>query len=595
MKRFKIMQYSAMTIPMRFLAAAAAVFLICMPAAIAQHSARGTAAPVGTLASGKSAAIRTWWKDAVIYEIYPRSFQDSNGDGVGDLQGIIERLDYLKGLGVNTLWLTPIYPSPQVDFGYDISNYEAIDPRYGTMKDFDRLVAEAKKRGIRIVMDAVLNHTSDQNPWFLQSRASRTNSKRDWYVWRDGKADSVPPNNWISLFGHSAWQWDATTQQWYYHRFYKQQPDLNWRNPAVENAMFNSLRFWLDKGVAGFRLDAVFDLFEDPQLRDSGAIAGKNTYGDQNLDSTNVSNMPEVHDVLRRLRSMTNTYSGNRVLIGEVYTKSVDDLRKMYGVHHDELQLPMDMQVGFINKLDAGLFRQHILEAETEIDGNQPLLTLDNHDNPRSWDRYGDGVHNDAIARMLAVVLLTTRATPMLYYGEELGMVTTDPTRKEDVKDPNGLLNWPTEKGRDGERTPMQWNAGVNAGFTTGATPWLPVPSSAALANVQTESANANSMLNWHKKLIALRKTVPVLRNGGFKMLQGNSGDVVAYERTGTGASVVVACNFSAKPVTFSLAGELKARSVKTLAQSGGATTATPVSLEKIDLPPYGSWAGEIR
>jgi alpha-glucosidase len=575
--------------------AAAVVFLACIHAAVGQKgSVRAGAVQEQSVESGNSANAESWWKHSVVYEIYPRSFQDTNGDGIGDLKGIIERLDYLKELGVDAVWLTPIYPSPQVDFGYDISNYKGIDAQYGTMKDFDLLLAEAKKRGIRILMDAVMNHTSDQHPWFEASRASRTNSKRDWYVWKDGIEGGVPPNNWTSLFGRSAWQWDATTAQWYYHRFYKEQPDLNWRNPAVENAMFDSLRFWLDKGVAGFRLDAIFDLFEDPQLRDSAVLEGNDVYGERKLDQANVSNLPEVHGVLRRLRKMTDSYGGDRVLIGEVYTLSVEDLRRMYGVHNDELQLPMDTQVGFINKLDAGLFRRRILEAETKIAGNQPLLVLDNHDNIRSWDRYGDGVHNDAIARMLAVLLLTTRATPMLYYGEELGMVTTPPARKQDVKDPIGLVNWPAEKGRDGERTPMQWDTSANAGFSTSATPWLPVPGTATKVNVKTEAADPGSMLNWHKMLIGLRRSVPALRDGGFEMLRVNSDSVVAYERIGAASSVVVMCNFSAEPVTVSLAGELKVKSIKTLAQSGEAME-TPASLNLVRLPAFGAWVAEIE
>jgi alpha-glucosidase len=222
----------------------------------------------------KPAKVDSWWKHALIYEIYPRSFQDSNGDGVGDLNGITQRLDYLKGLGVDAIWLSPIYPSPQVDFGYDISNYEAIDRPYGTMADFDRLVAEAKKRNIRIIMDMVMNHTSDKHPWFIESASSKTNPKRDWYIWRDGKGPGEPPNNWQSTFGHSAWKWDPKTSQWYYHRFYAEQPDLNWRNPAVERAMFGVYRFWLNKGVAGFRLDAVPTLFEDEQLRDEKVLPG---------------------------------------------------------------------------------------------------------------------------------------------------------------------------------------------------------------------------------------------------------------------------------------------------------------------------------
>ncbi len=277
----------------------------------ASHTA--TAADTATAkAVNKASAAEsdsTWWKHAVIYEIYPRSFQDSNGDGLGDLNGITSRLDYLKALGVDAIWLTPIYPSPQVDFGYDISNYVAIDPAYGTMADFNRLVAEAKKRDIRVIMDMVMNHTSDKHPWFIQSESSKTNPKRDWYVWANGKGPGQPPNNWQSAFGHSAWQYSPKTDQWYYHKFYIQQPDLNWRNPKVEQAMWGVVRFWLNKGVAGFRLDAVPTLFEDPSLKDEKILPGTNKYGDPNIDGSLTENLPEVHKVMRDLRDGYKQFS----------------------------------------------------------------------------------------------------------------------------------------------------------------------------------------------------------------------------------------------------------------------------------------------
>ena len=420
----------------------------------------------------------TWWKHAVIYEIYPRSFQDSNGDGIGDLNGITDRLDYLRALGVDAIWLSPIYPSPQVDFGYDISDYENVDPQYGTLQDFDRLVAEAKKRNIRVIQDMVLNHTSDKNKWFIESASSRTNPKRNWYVWSDGKpgpnGKPLPPNNWLSLFGGSAWEYMPQTKSFYYHKFYKQQPDLNWRNPEVEKAMFGVMQFWLDRGVAGYRLDAIPTLFEDPQQRDEPVLAGTNAQGDPNLEHIYTDNLPEVHDVIRQMRAMvakypSATYPGDRVLIGETYLPNTAELDKWYGgVKHDELQLPMDMIVGFSNKLDANSFRARLSEVETQVHGSQPLLVFDNHDNIRSWERYGDGVHNTQIAKLLGAMLMTTRATALMYYGEELGMVTSTPTRVEDVKDPIGKTGWPKEKGRDGERTPMQWDASnPQAGFST--------------------------------------------------------------------------------------------------------------------------------
>jgi alpha-glucosidase len=554
--------------------------------ASAPHQAPGAAEP--------------WWKHALIYEIYPRSFQDSNGDGVGDLKGITQRLDYLQTLGVDAIWLSPIYPSPQVDFGYDISDYENVDPQYGTLADFDELVAEAKKHNIRIIMDMVMNHTSDKHPWFIESKSSRTNPKRDWYVWRDGKGPGIPPNNWQSEFGHSAWQFDPTTNQWYYHKFYIQQPDLNWRNPAVEKAMFDAVRFWLDRGVAGFRLDAIPTLFEDPQLRDAKETSGTNAYGDPNLDNTYTDNLPEVHDVMRRLRTVVASYPGDRVLIGETYLPNIQELDKWYGgASHNELNLPMDMQIGFTNKLDAGLFRERIEDVETKVHGNQPLVVFDNHDNARSWNRYGDGVHDAAIARVVATMLFTTRATAMMYYGEEIGMVTTTPSRKEDVKDPIGIIGWPKEKGRDGERTPMQWDTSLNAGFSTAATTWLPVAPDYKTVNVEVEGREPSSLLNWYKKLIELRRTDPALRDGALTMLDSTNPNVLSYLRKGPAgaASVVVSLNFTAQPQTVSLdlaAAGVTANNVKTL-MTDDSSLQSATSLTHIVLPPFASWVASVQ
>jgi len=565
---------------------------------LAQNQAAATA--------GKSAATSTqdpWWKHAVIYEIYPRSFQDSDGDGIGDLNGIIQRLDYLQSLGVDAIWLSPIYPSPQVDFGYDISDYENIDPQYGTLADFDRLVAEAKKRDIRIIMDMVMNHTSDKHPWFIESASSKTNPKRDWYVWRDGKPGGTPPNNppnnWTSIFGHSAWQYDAKTNQYYYHRFYAQQPDLNWRNPAVEQAMFGAVRFWLDRGVAGFRLDAIPTLFEDPSLHDAEELAGTNAYGDRNQKTDLYENLPEVHAVMRRLRAMVNQYPGDRVLIGETYLPNVQELDKWYGgTKRDELNLPMDMQVGFANKLDANLLRQRISDAETKIHGSQPLFVFDNHDNPRSWDRYGDGVHNDAIARIIATLLLTTRATALMYYGEEIGMSTTPPARKEEVKDPIGITGWPREKGRDGERTPMQWDSSKNAGFSTSGTTWLPVTANYIGRNVKEQESDPNSLLNWYKQLISMRKTNPALRDGEMVMLDETNPSALSYLRKGVNGSpsVLVSVNLSGQPQTVTLNPENYGEH----RQKAGTLLTNADSLKQqssltITLPPFSSWVGSLQ
>jgi alpha-glucosidase len=547
----------------------------------------------------RSAQVATpWWQHALIFEIYPRSFQDSNGDGVGDINGIIQRLNYLQSLKVNAIWLTPIYPSPLVDFGYDISNYEAIDPLYGSMADFDHLIAAARAHHIRVIMDMVMNHTSDQSPWFKESRSSRNNPKRDWYIWRDGKGPGVPPNNWQSAFGHSAWTYDPTTKQWYYHKFYAAQPDLNWRNPEVQKAMFNVCRFWLDKGVAGFRLDAVPELFEDAQFRDEKEIGGTNAFGDPNLDESRTSNLPEVHGVMRALRKLVDSYPGNRVLIGETYLPNIQDQLRWYGTNHDELQLPMDMQVGFLNKLDANAFRIKINQAETQLDGNMPLFVFDNHDNPRSWNRYGDGVHNAQIARVIAALLLTPRAVALMYYGQEIGMVTTPPKTKAEVQDPVGRVGWPKYKGRDGERTPMQWDSGKNAGFSTANKTWLPIPASYKTVNVQVESAQPDSLLNWYKRLIALRAENPVMRSGQTVMVDRTNPNVLSYLRTEpqAGRPILVAINFSAQPqaVTY----HLRERGFS--AASAAALLETPgmqrrVDLHHMTLPPFGVFIGALQ
>jgi alpha-glucosidase len=552
-----------------------------------------------------------WWKNAVIYEIYPRSFQDSNGDGIGDLNGITSRLDYLRSLGIDAIWLTPIYPSPQVDFGYDISDYIAIDPQYGTLADFDRLVAEARQRNIGIIMDLVLNHTSDKHPWFIQSASSRTNPKADWYMWRDPKmvnGHREPPNNWLSVFGHSAWEWDPARKQYYYHRFYIQQPDLNWNNPAVRKAMYNVERFWIQHGVAGFRLDAITSLFEDPTFSDEDYVLGPdgkpliNAYGDKEVKTDKTDNLPEVHDVLRELRQVADQTQGRKViLIGETYLRSVDDLRRMYGPHNDELDLPMDMQVGFppgrVNLLDASRFRQRIDEAETGIGGNMPLFVFDNHDNPR-WDRFVTHDHKDDVGRVIAALLFASRDTAMMYYGDEIGMVTTPPTRKEDVKDPIGITGWPKEKGRDGERTPMQWNDGPDAGFSPrGVKTWLPIPPSYATVNVAAEEHEPDSMLHWYQQLIALKRQDAALRDGAETMLNTSEEHVLSWMRKADDReTVVVACNLTDQPQTISVnlsAQNVHGVGVTTLLKTPGA--ADPSSLHSVQLGPYGVYIGRVQ
>jgi len=532
-----------------------------------------------------------WWKHAVFYEIYPRSFADSNGDGLGDLNGINSKLGYLKELGVDAIWITPCFPSPQVDFGYDVSNYEDIDPTYGSLSDFDQMRKEAQQDHIRVILDFVLNHTSDQNEWFIDSRSSRTSKHRDWYIWRDGKGPNQPPNNWVALFGGSAWQFDGKTKQYYYHYFYPQQPDLNWRNPAVKDAMFDVTRWWYNRGVAGFRLDAVDTLFEDPNLRDNPVLPGKNVYGDPNMVNQYNIKLPEVHDVLKGLRQVADKYDA--VLVGETATDNIDQLKQYYGDQGNELQMPMDLMFMKVNDLSPPKFRTQI--AAVNAAEGWPVYVIGNHDLVRSYNRYGDGKHNDAIAKVMAGLYLTLRGTPIMYYGEEIGMQNNDPKFKKDVKDPIGKLGWPHEKGRDGERTPMQWNGTPNAGFTTGI-PWLPIPASYKTHNVASELKDPNSILVFYKHLLALRHTNRALLDGDYLALNQDDPNVMSYLRRYKDEAVLVVLNMSGQPqmVHFDLAPQgfasPQARTLLTTMpeMQGGAT------LSDISLTPFSVYIGEV-
>jgi alpha-glucosidase len=588
--------------------------------AIALASANLVTAAFG--APGKSgdepkntAHAQEWWKNAVFYEIYPRSFQDSNGDGVGDLNGITQRLDYLKKLGVDAIWLTPCFPSPQADFGYDISDYENIDPQYGTLADFDHLMAEANKRRIRILMDMVMNHSSDEHKWFIESRSSRDNPYRDWYVWHDGKGETAtdkgePPNNWQSDFGHSAWEWDEKTRQYYYHKFYVKQPDFNWDNPKVHQAFKDIIGFWLKRGVAGFRFDAITTLFEDPNLTDEDVLKDKdgkpflNDYGDIALNDSRTNNLPGVHPVMQEMRAFTDTFGssgfpGARVLIGETYLPNIAELAKQYGPSdHPEFQLPMDTQLGFINKLDVAQFRAKLNDVETQIGGNTPLLIFDNHDNARMDARYGDGVHDTEIERVISTVLFASRGASLFYYGDEIGMKTTPPTRKEDVKDPVGITGWPKDKGRDGERTPMQWNDGPDAGFSKDSTKtWLPIPPTYTTVNVRAEQGKPDSLLTWYETLIHLKKTNAAFAHGDNVMLDATNTKVLSWMRSEPGApSVVVATNFTAEPQTVNLrdaASGLPSGKLTTLLKTPGSPD--PTSIDHIELGPFGVYVGQVK
>ncbi len=560
-------------------------------------------------AQGKSTAVdaqdHPWWQHAVFYEIYPRSFADSNNDGIGDLPGITSKLDYLKQLGVDVIWITPCYPSPQVDFGYDVSDYEDIDPVYGSLSDFGKMQQDAQERSIRIIMDLVLNHTSDQHKWFIDSRSSRNSKHRDWYIWRDGKSGSggaiaalaggsskpQPPNNWIALFGGSAWQWDGKTKQFYYHFFYPQQPDLNWRNPEVQDAMFDVTRWWYDRGVAGFRLDAVDTIFEDPKLHDNPVLPGKNGYGDPNEENKYNTNLPELHDVLKGLRKIADQY--NAVLIGETATKTIEQLDKYYGQGGNELQMPMDLMFAKVDELSPPEFRRQI--AAVNSAPGWPVYLIGNHDLPRSYDRYGDGEHNDAIAKVMAGLYLTLRGTPIMYYGEEIGIEQNDPKSKAEVKDPIGKLGWPNNKGRDGERTPMQWTDKVNAGFSK-TRPWLPVSDNYRTHNVASEQKDPNSILRFYEQLLALRHTNQALLDGDYVALNQNDPNVMSYLRRYKDQAVLVVLNMSdeAQKASFALGPQgFSASEAKTL------LTTMPemkdsANVSGMTLAPFAVYIGEV-
>lgn len=484
-----------------------------------------------------------WWKHAVIYEIYPRSFQDTNGDGVGDLPGITSRLDYLKALGVDAIWVTPFFPSPNADFGYDVADYTAVDPKYGTMADWDRLVAEAKKRGIRVTVDLVVNHSSAEHPWFKESRSSRTNPKADWYMWRDGTPDR-PPTNWQSIFGGPAWTWDKTRKQWYYHIFLPQQPDLNWSSPGLRKAMFDVVRFWLDHGAAGFRLDATPYLFEDPAWPQDPDPKG----GDPVWLKPYNSQLPGTNQVLREMRKIVDAYPGDRVLLGESSTRNIQQLRAVYGKNKDEIHLPMNFLVGNIDKLDAATFKRRYDEAATQLDGLTPVEFFSNHDQSRQYSEFGDGRNDALIGKMTAALTLLNPGTALLYYGEEIGMGDMDKATLAKV--PLGP-NRPRSDERDRARTPMQWNAQANAGFTTG-TPWLPVEARYTTTNAAAQNREPGSLLNWYRTLIGWRKNDPVFRDGRYVPLESGDPALFAFAREdadGTGALVVANTGATARTV----------------------------------------------
>lgn len=485
-----------------------------------------------------------WWQGGVLYQIYPRSFQDSDGDGVGDLAGIARRLDYLEWLGVDALWLSPIYPSPMADFGYDVSDYCDVHPLFGTLEDFDRLLAEAHRRGLRFIMDFVPNHSSDQHPWFRESRASRDSPKRDWYIWRDPAPDGGPPNNWLANFGGSAWTRDETTGQYYYHAFLPEQPDLNWRNPEVRAAMHDVLRFWLERGVDGFRVDVIWHLIKDDRFRDNPPNPG---YSEEQAPYHRVlpiytTDRPEVHEVVAGLRAVLDEYR-ERLLIGEIYLP-IERLVAYYGDELSGAHLPFNFQL-----IDSPWTAEEVARIVDEYEqalpqGGWPNWVLGNHDKHRLGTRIGE--EQLGVAAML---LLTLRGTPTLYYGEEIGML--------DVPIPHARVQDPLEKnvpglglGRDPSRTPMQWDASPQAGFSTGE-PWLPLAADCAARNVAAQRESGNSLLALYRRLIRLRADDAALLEGEYEP-GGVQGRVFSYFRVLGDRRLLVCLNFGADAADFS-------------------------------------------
>lgn len=498
-----------------------------------------------------------WWQHAVVYQVYPRSFQDTNGDGVGDLSGVTQRLDYLREtLGVDALWLSPFYPSPMADFGYDVADYIDVDPLFGTLADFDTLVTEAHRRDMKVIIDWVPNHTSDQHAWFQASRASRDNAKRDWYVWRDAKADGSLPNNWLSIFGGPAWTLDEHTGQYYLHSFLPQQPDLNWRNPEVRAAMFDSVRFWLERGVDGFRIDVAHHIMKDPGLRDNPPapqIASQmhKSMGEYDLQlHLYDKGHADAHDVYRDLRRLLDSYSGEspRVAIGEIHIFDPEEWASYYGADLDEIHLPFNF--GLLRSVwTAEGIRASVDALEATLPaGAWPNYVLGNHDEPRIATRIGAEQTRNAM-----LLLLTLRGTPTLYYGDEIGMqdVAIPP---EHEQDPFGKRVPGLGLGRDPQRTPMQWDGSVNGGFCPpDVEPWLPFADDAQVVNVEVQGRDPQSLLSLTRRLLQTRRDEPALQGGDYRPLEDMPDACFAYLRTLGERRLLVALNFSHAEQTLHL------------------------------------------
>ena len=566
-----------------------------------------------------------WWQTAVFYQIYPRSFADGNGDGIGDFKGITEKLDYLKDLGVDAIWLSPHFPSPNWDCGYDVSDYENVAPEYGTLNEFKVFLVEAHERNMRVILDLVLNHTSDEHQWFLESKSSRDNPKADWYVWAD-----TPPNNWQSCFDGDAWTYVPERDQYYYHYFMKQQPDLNWHNPAVKNAMWQAVRFWLDLGVDGYRLDAIGTIYEDPQLTPHNVpmnLAELRRFSD--LAKTPKENKLKekywydmfknqwgqagLHELMKELRAILDEYPGDRMLVGE------DDNIAFHGDGADELHLVFNFPLMRAERLTPSHIRRNQKERLTQLEALPTKAwacnTLGNHDSSRVHTRFGDKQHDADLSRLHAALVLTLKGTPFLYNGEEIGMTDYMLSEISQVKDTMGSWYYHaivTDMGvhpeeamqrtaamtRDKNRTPMQWTNSPNAGFSPAdVKTWLPInPNYKAGINVKDQLHNPNSLLNYYKRLLRVRKDTPALMEGEYLPLQNTAKEHFTFLRTSSEQIVLVVLNFSENPLDldFSRTKEIKGHSLRVLFSSGVRAN-TDLSPKKLRIAAFEVFIAEVK
>jgi alpha-glucosidase len=530
-----------------------------------------------------------WWQRGVVYQIYPRSFADSSGDGVGDLPGISAHLDHLEALGVDALWLSPIYPSPGLDLGYDVADHAAVDPLFGTMDDFDRLVGDAHRRGIAIILDLVLNHTSDRHAWFEDSRSSRTSEHADWYLWRDPagwrRGKPIPPNNWQSLFGGGGWEWEPRREQFYMHIFLAEQPDLNWREPAVRTAQLEMIKGWLARGVDGFRLDVFNAFFKDPTFasnpprvpppRGLARLRGWN----RQLH-VNDKDQPELDDFLREFRAIVDEVPG-RMTVGELFDGPPEVAARHAAARHLVFEFRLLEQPWKADALAAA-----IDEREAAFGPSRwPAVVLSNHDQPRQASRFAQGPERDAVAKAAAVLLLTLRGTPFLYYGEEIGLGDIKVPRNE-IVDPPARRYWPFSQlwwNRDQCRAPMPWTDGPNGGFTTG-TPWLRMAPDMATRNVASQAADPDSVLSAYRQLIAVRGTLIALQTGSFRWVVRARDGVLAYRRDAPGEAVLVAINFNAAPTVVALEDPASAALTWRTAYSTAGEDRAPLDGANLDL-----------